>query len=154
MEKEHWRSMLPIMSGDVRTPDLWCCLVCTILTLAKGKLGSFVACIIYWKAFLKRASCFVSKSAWILVVTDCYFRTWDTTSFLLLEGEKRIFLRPSVIQNLLILPIYVKHLPEEGKMIERKGRKKSKTERRMEVGRERGKNSFPACSWDDEVMRW
>lgn len=39
--------MLPIMSGDVRTPDLCCCLVCTILTLAKGKLGSFVACFIY-----------------------------------------------------------------------------------------------------------
>lgn len=83
---------------------------------------------------------FVSKSS-------CCFQICDATSFLSLGEGKRETLRPSVIPNLLILFIYIKPLPGNGKMIDRKGRGKKREKRREWWGR----GKLFACSWDSEI---
>lgn len=137
--------MLPIMSGDVRTPR-FVLFGLHYFDFSKRKIGFFCSMLYIPKGIFQKGimlceqECLNSSLDWLL------FPDLGYHIFSAFGGGKKEFFKASVIQNLLILPIYVKHLPEEGKMIESKGRKKSKTERRMEVGRERGKNSFPACS--------
>lgn len=141
-----WRRSVSVscvlMTGAVRTPDFCCCLAYTILFLVRETSSSFVACFIYRNTFffLKGHHPLLAR-----VLTSCYFQAWDTTTFLSLEG-KREPVRPSIIQHHLILPMYTKPLPEDGKTERKgKGRKKSKKREgwRWEGQRE---NSFPACS--------